>query len=110
MRHGIYGSPEYLKELNGKAEVILFRGSSEQPEWVQNYFPDADVTMRVADVCTMFQAVGNHIGLARMPYFIGDAEPSIRRLNLKLAPAARPTRELRLALQECEEFRVLRRR
>jgi DNA-binding transcriptional LysR family regulator len=84
MRHGVYGSPNYLKGLDGQATVILFRGNEEQPEWVRQHFPDAGVAMRVDDVGTMSLAVANGMGLARMPCYVGDAESSIRRLDLKL--------------------------
>ena len=84
MRHGVYGSPSYLKALDGQAKVILFRGNEEQPEWVRQHFPDAEVAMRVDDVGTMSLAVANGMGLARMPCYVGDTEPSIRRLDLEL--------------------------
>lgn len=84
MRHGVYGSPNYLKALDGQAKVIVFRGNEEQPEWVRQHFPEADVAMRVDDVGTMSLAVANGMGLARMPCYVGDTEPSIRRLDLKL--------------------------
>ena len=84
MRHGVYGSPNYLKVLDGQAKVILFRGSDEFPEWVQQHFPDAEVAMRVDDVGTMSAAVANGMGLARMPCYVGDTESSVRRLNLQL--------------------------
>jgi DNA-binding transcriptional LysR family regulator len=87
MRHGVYGSPNYLKALHGQAKVILFRGNEEQPEWVRQHFPDAEVAMRVDDVGTMSLAVANGMGLARMPCYVGDTEPSIRRLRLKLTPS-----------------------
>ncbi|NOX67877.1 MAG: LysR family transcriptional regulator [Gammaproteobacteria bacterium] len=87
MRHGVYGSPDYLKKANGQARVILFRGESAPPEWVQQHFPDAQVAMRVDDVSTMAQAVGNHMGLARMPCYVGDTVPAVRRLDLKLTPS-----------------------
>jgi len=84
MRHGVYGSPDYLKALDGQAKVVLFRGSEEQPEWVQQHFPNAEIAMRVDDVGTMSRAVANGLGLARMPCYVGDTESSIRRLDLKL--------------------------
>jgi DNA-binding transcriptional LysR family regulator len=87
MRHGVYGSPNYLNALDGQATVILFRGNEKQPEWVRQHFPDADVAMRVDDVGTMSLAVANGMGLARMPCYVGDAEPSIRRLDLELNPS-----------------------
>jgi DNA-binding transcriptional LysR family regulator len=87
IRHGVYGSPDYLKNLSAQAKVILFRGDPDQPEWVQQHFPDAEIAMRVDDVGTMALAVANDLGLARMPCYIGDTEPSIRRLNLELIPS-----------------------
>lgn len=88
IRHGVYGSPDYLRNLNAQAKVILFRGDPDQPEWVQQHFPDAEIAMRVDDVGTMALAVANDLGLARMPCYIGDTEPSIRRLNLELTPSS----------------------
>jgi DNA-binding transcriptional LysR family regulator len=88
IRHGVYGSPDYLKNLSAQAKVILFRGDPDQPEWVQQHFPDAEIAMRVDDVGTMALAVANDLGLARMPCYIGDTEPSIRRLNLELTPSS----------------------
>lgn len=87
IRHGVYGSPDYLNNLDGQAKVILFRGSEEQPEWVRDHYPGAEIAMRVDDVGTMARAVANGIGLARMPCYVGDTEPSILRLNLTLTPS-----------------------
>jgi len=87
IRHGIYGSPDYLADRGGQARVILFRGDPKQPEWVQQHFPNAEIALRVDDVGTMALAVANDMGLARMPCYIGDTEPSIRRLDLDLTPS-----------------------
>jgi DNA-binding transcriptional LysR family regulator len=87
MRHGVYGSPDYLKGLKGQAKVILFRGDPEQPEWVQQNFPNAEIALRVDDVSTMAMAVATNMGLARMPCYVGDTDASIRRLKLKLTPS-----------------------
>ena len=87
MRHGIYGSPNYLEDVNGTAKVVLFRGDPEQPEWVQQHFSGAEIAMRVDDVGAMAHAVANDMGLARMPCYVGDTEPRIRRLDLELTPS-----------------------
>lgn len=87
LRHGVYGSPDCLENLNGPVQVILFRGGPEKPEWVQEHFPDAKIAMRVDDVGTMALAVANDMGLARMPCYVGDTEPAIRRLDLELTPS-----------------------
>ena len=87
IRHGVYGSPAYLDDLPAKPGVILFRNSEETPEWVGQHFPDAETVMRVDDVGSMSKAVANGIGLARMPCYVGDSEPLIQRLRLKLTPS-----------------------
>ena len=87
MRHGVYGSPDYLQDLDRPARVILFRGDPEQPEWVEQHFPGAEISMRVDDAGTMARAVANDMGLARMPCYVGDTEAGIRRLDLKLTPS-----------------------
>jgi len=33
---------------------------------------------------TMMDAVKNHLGLARMPCYVADAEPSLRRIDVPL--------------------------
>jgi len=87
MRHGVYGSPDCIEKLDEQPNVILFRSESEQPEWVQQHFPGAEIAMRVDDVGTMALAVANHMGLARMPCYVGDTQPDIRRLAIELKPS-----------------------
>ena len=87
LRHGIYGSVDYLEGEKRPVSVVLFRSDVEMPEWVREHYPDARVSMRVDDVGSMARAVANHLGLARMPCYIGDSEPSIRRLDLELTPS-----------------------
>lgn len=86
LQHGVYGSDDYLETRDRKAKVVLFRGETD-PEWVQQYFPGAEVSMRVDDVGTMALAVAHGMGLARMPCYIGDTQRSIRRLDLELTPS-----------------------
>lgn len=87
MRHGIYGSPEYLRQLDGPSDVILFRNSDERPEWVADHFSGANTVLKMDDVTTMVSAVKNNVGLARMPCYVADSEPAIRRLDLRLTPS-----------------------
>lgn len=42
---------------------------------------------RVTEIMTMMEAVKNHLGVARMPCYVGDAEPGLRRLDLALTPS-----------------------
>jgi len=88
IRHGVYGSPEYLRRSKEPRDVILFRGATGYPEWVRRHFPNAQLALRVDDVGTMREAVKNHLGLARLPCYIGDSDSNIRRLDLELTPSS----------------------
>lgn len=87
LRHGIYGSPEYLRQHDGPSKVILFRGGDKRPEWVAEHFPDATTALGLDDVSTMVGAAKNSMGLARLPCYIGDSEPGVERLDLRLTPS-----------------------
>jgi DNA-binding transcriptional LysR family regulator len=87
MRHGIYGSQKYLEEMNGSVDAVLFRGDNEYPEWIKEHFPEPASVMRTDDITTMLTAVREHHGLARMPCYIGDSDPDIRRLDVRLSPS-----------------------
>ena len=84
LRHGVYASPNYLREPCETERVVLFRGDTGTPEWVRNHFPDAEVTLRVDDVTTMLAAVREGAGLARMPCYIGGSEPAVDRYQSHL--------------------------
>ena len=43
--------------------------------------------MNVDDVGTMALAVSHGMGLARMPCYVGDTDPSLRRLDVPLTPS-----------------------
>ena len=36
---------------------------------------------------TMMESVKNHLGIARLPCYVADAEPTLRRLDLSLTPS-----------------------
>ena len=84
LRHGVYASVPYLKKQHSPHTVILWRGDGTQPEWVNKNFKGAGVVLRTDEVTSMVMAVKNHMGLARMPCYIGDSEPSLRRLDVSL--------------------------
>ncbi len=87
MRHGVYGSQKYLEEMNEPIDAVLFRGDNELPEWIREHFPKPASVLRTDDVTTMLTAVREHHGLARMPCYIGDSDPEIRRLDVRLTPS-----------------------
>ena len=87
LRHGIYGTARTWRDLSNLAGVILFRSDTAHPPWVRENFPDARTVLRVDDVSSMAVATRNHLGLSRMPCFIGDSDASLRRLDVALEPS-----------------------
>ncbi len=87
MRHGVYTTTRYLKRATTSTDIILFRGDDERPPWVEEHFQSSRVALRVDDVSTMIAAIRNHMGIARIPCYIGDADKRVRRLDLRLTPS-----------------------
>jgi len=87
LRHGVYASEHYLLARPPQEQVILWGQDKGMPEWVDDHFPDAKVSVRTSEIMTMMEAVKNHLGLARMPCYVADAEPTLRRLDLALTPS-----------------------
>ncbi len=67
--------------------VILFRSDADHPPWVTENFSNARTALRVDDVSSMAAATGNHLGLSRMPCYIGDSHAGLRRLDVPLTPS-----------------------
>jgi DNA-binding transcriptional LysR family regulator len=84
LRHGIYGTEEVLNNLAEPVNVILFRGEINHPTWVTDHFKNSNAVLRVDDVSSMAVATKNGLGIAKMPCFIGDTEPALRRLDVKI--------------------------
>ena len=87
MRHGIYGTTRTLRKLSDPVNVILFRSDVDYPPWVTENFPNARTALRVDDVSSMAAATRNHLGLSRMPCYIGDSDAGLRRLDVPLKPS-----------------------
>jgi len=84
LQHGIYASANYLKKKRAYEKLILWEHDQAMPEWVTEHFTGSRVVARTSEVMTMMDAVKNHMGLARMPCYVADAEPSLRRLDVSL--------------------------
>lgn len=82
--HGVYGSEKYVSKMNELRHLILWSHDKTMPQWGLDHFPDGKVVSRVTDIMTMLELVKSHLGLARMPCYVGDAEPSLRRLDVSL--------------------------
>jgi len=87
LRHGIYASTKYLKKKRDSEKLILWEHERKAPEWVADHFPKARIAARVNEIMTMMESVKNHLGIARLPCYVADAEPTLRRLDLSLTPS-----------------------
>jgi len=87
LRHGVYGSEQYLNTERAVELLILWRSEQELPVWVKDYFPNGEIVARTDEVETMRAMVKNHMGLARMPCYVAEVEPTLRRLDLELKPS-----------------------
>lgn len=87
LKHGVYGTTKTLGGRSDLVNVILFRSESNIPAWVRKQFPGARVALRVDDVSSMTAAARNHLGVCRIPCYIGDSNPTLRRLDIPLTPS-----------------------
>ena len=87
LTHGLYASAEYLEKHPNPEHLVLWEHSGQQPEWVKQHFKDAQVAVRVNDVTNMVNCVSSGMGVSRLPCFIADSCPDLRRLDLPLKPS-----------------------
>ncbi|MCZ6895228.1 MAG: LysR family transcriptional regulator, partial [Gammaproteobacteria bacterium] len=87
LQHGIYGTMRTLRKLSDPVNVILFRDEADHPRWVTENFPNAQTILRLDDVTSMAAATRHHVGLSRIPCFIGDSDARLRRLDVSLEPS-----------------------
>lgn len=85
--YGVYASEQYLLNRPKQEQLVLWRHDLDIPQWVSDHFSDGKVVVRVSDVMTMKDLVTSHLGLARMPCYVADAEPTLRRLDVSLDPS-----------------------
>ena len=87
LRHGIYASEKYLSTKRNTDEVIIWGDQQGNPHWVKHHFAKAKVVMRVDDINSMVTCVTHDLGLARLPCYIADLDPNLRRLDKELVPS-----------------------
>lgn len=87
LSHGLYVSTEYQKKYPKTQHLLLWSDSGEKPDWAKQYFPDATVAIRANDITSLLSCVCNHLGVARLPCYIGDSDPNLRRLDFPLVPS-----------------------
>lgn len=86
--HGIYASTQYLQSNPQNNKVILWKDEHQNPEWVQQHFNNAHVVMRANNISSILSCVNNHIGIARLPCYIGDSCANLRRFDLPLTASS----------------------
>jgi DNA-binding transcriptional LysR family regulator len=64
-----------------------YRFCKTTPERVADHFPKARVAIRTNEIMSMMESIRNHLGIGRLPCYIGDSEPTLRRLDLNLTPS-----------------------
>jgi DNA-binding transcriptional LysR family regulator len=87
LRHGIYASTEYLQKKHKSDTLVLWEHEHKTPEWVASHFPKARIAIRANEILSMMEAIRNHLGIGRLPCYVGDSEPTLRRLDLNLTPS-----------------------
>jgi DNA-binding transcriptional LysR family regulator len=85
--HGVYASSKYLEQQEASQCLILWEHEHDRPEWVLDHFATARVVVRTSEIMTMLDAVKNHLGIARMPCYVADVEPDLRRIDIPLTPS-----------------------
>ena len=84
---GLYASGKYLKRNLEIEQLILWSLKDKQSDWVKQHFRNAKINLLVNDVTTMAACAVQHMGIARLPCYIADSYPTLRRLNLEIKPS-----------------------
>lgn len=115
----LYGARSYLAkrkcsldpaDLNGHAVIGFHASLAEMPaaRWLRERTADATIVLRSREAVDMLSAVRSGAGLAVLPCFLADAEPSlvrltrqpvaVRRVSLVYRREPRPSPELRAVI------------
>lgn len=87
LRHGIYASVKYLNKKRNTDALVLWEHEHKTPEWVADHFPKARVAIKANEILSMMESIRNNLGIGRLPCYVGDSEPTLRRLDLNLTPS-----------------------
>ena len=93
---GIYGSPEYIKSLQGSrplesAQWLKMKSipaTSKLGLLVADLVPESYVVLKVDSFEALQRSVERGIGLAILPCFLGDSSSGLRRINFDLSEAS----------------------
>lgn len=87
LAHGVYATAKYLNKNRNTDTLVLWEHEHKTPQWVTDHFPKARVAIRANEVLSMMESIKNHLGVGRLPCYIGDSEPTLLRLDLNLTPS-----------------------
>lgn len=91
LRHGVYFSERYLSSRQNREapDLIVWRNEDTPPSWAKKHFPNSRIVLKVDDLGTMYAAVKQGLGIARMPCYVPDTikDPDMFKLPLDLTPS-----------------------
>jgi DNA-binding transcriptional LysR family regulator len=85
---GVYASHDYLKRNNpelapDKMRWIGWENAKQQPEWNKaSQFSSSPIMHIADDLVAQLEAMKSGMGIAMLPCFLADTDPSVRRLEL----------------------------
>ena len=84
---GIYASKKYLDGLDNtkKPKDVVLWQDDQKPDWLKSNFSLCIVAMRASDVTTILACLNNHMGIAKIPCYLGDSSLELRRLDIPLS-------------------------
>lgn len=84
LQHGIYLNTKI--DYAYKTPIVVWSDEITLPDWARENFPEAEITMRVDDLYSMYAAVKAGIGIACMPCYMADiqVDTDVRRLPVHL--------------------------
>ena len=88
--HGLYAAKSYQRRKKEHPSVILWQHEKQLPSWVKRHFPNAEVSLRVDDLASMYAAVKSGLGIARMPCYLPDhlKHKTVCRYPLEISPSS----------------------
>ena len=80
---GVYAHPDYLERC-APPNIIAYRRDRDVPEWAKAQFPRSELVLRADSVVAVHAAIKQGMGIARIPCFVGDADPDLVRIEVSM--------------------------
>ncbi len=84
MQHGIYRSRHL--EIGEFTPIVVWHFEKDVPEWAKKHIQNPKIALRIDDLFSLYNAVQNGFGVARMPCFLPDKinHPEVECLPIPL--------------------------